>query len=274
MADPAKFGHDRIGHLLEDQLLTVPEFQRSYAWDETNVDQYLDDLAKARHSDREYFMGTVVLAEADSGLRKIIVDGQQRLATTAVLMIAIRDRLSELQHDADADAVNSRFLRRYEISQKEEVTRLVLSPDDLPDYDALVEGRVADLSTSLLAQAYLRCKAYVDELVPEASDVEPPWDGWRLSTLETRMERCHERSLRGSRRRVGTRIVRRIRRCVWCVSYARSWVPSLGRCSVSRTSSATEWSLFGRGCVNATSPTALSGRTPCGFVSSRQRTRI
>lgn len=170
MADPAKFGHDRIGHLLEDELLTVPEFQRSYAWDETNVAQYLDDLAKARTSDREYFIGTVVLAEsAADDLRKIIVDGQQRLATTAVLLVAVRDRLRELSRDADADSVNSRFLRRYEISQKEEVTRLVLSPDDLPDYDSLVEGRVEDLADSFLAAAYRQCAAYLIDLVPDAS---------------------------------------------------------------------------------------------------------
>jgi len=172
MADPAKFGHDRIGHLLEDQLLTVPEFQRAYAWDSTNVAQYLDDLAKARESEREYFMGTVVLAESsDSAQRKIIVDGQQRLATTAVLLIAIRDRLAELGKTDDADAVTSRFLRRYEISQKEEVTRLVLSPDDLPDYDALVDGPVDDLSDSLLADAYRHCKGYIDELALDGSRV-------------------------------------------------------------------------------------------------------
>ena len=166
MADPAKFGHDRIGHLLEDELLMVPSFQRAYAWEETNVGQFLDDLRKARADDREYFMGTVVLAEpADMSPRKVIVDGQQRLATTAVLLIAVRNRLKELGHDADSDAVSSRFLRRYEISQKEEVTRLVLSPDDLPDYDCLVDED-GHLSDSMLSAAYRLCKEHVDELAP------------------------------------------------------------------------------------------------------------
>lgn len=171
MADPAKFGHDRIGHLLEDELLMVPVFQRAYAWDEANVREFLEDLRKARADDREYFMGTVVLAEpSDVSPRKVIVDGQQRLATTAVLLIAVRDRLKELGQDADSEAVSSRFLRRYEISQKEEVTRLVLSPDDLPDYDCLVEG-TDGRSDSMLSDAYKLCKDHVDELAPDAASV-------------------------------------------------------------------------------------------------------
>ena len=151
MADAARFGHDRIGHLLEDDLLTVPRFQREYAWDETNVSEFLDDLTRARADSLEYFLGTVVLADGgDLAPRKIIVDGQQRLATTALLLLAIRERLYELGQTADAESVGNRFLRRYEISAKAEVTRLVLSPKDTPNYDALIDRRFSDLSESRL----------------------------------------------------------------------------------------------------------------------------
>ena len=94
MADTTQFGHDQLGHLLADYLLEVPRFQRSYSWDQGNVEEYLADLASARNKDVDYFMGTVVFASPDKeGGRKQIVDGQQRLATTAILITALRDQL-------------------------------------------------------------------------------------------------------------------------------------------------------------------------------------
>lgn len=165
MADPARFGHDRLGHLLEDELLVVPNFQRKFAWDKTNVEEYLQDLGKARSKDTSYFMGTVVLAEPeDDSPRKLIVDGQQRLTTTALLLIAIRDRLREIGRDADAESVDSRFIRRYELSEQEELARLVPGPSDLNDYDDLVTGCDVSSRDSLLLDAYRLCKGHVDSI--------------------------------------------------------------------------------------------------------------
>ena len=65
---------------------------------------------------------------------------------------------------------------------------------------------------------------------PRPSTTEPPWLRWRLQTLEARMELCHERSHRGSRRRVGTPRQEKDRRCGWSASCATSWAPSTGRC--------------------------------------------
>src|SRR5690606_12991448 len=60
-------------------------------------------------------------------------------------------------------------------------------------------------------------------------DDEPPWVGWRLLTLETRMESCLHRDLLGSRRRVGTARPRRSGRCERFASSARSWALTTGR---------------------------------------------
>jgi hypothetical protein len=90
---------------------------------------------------------------------------------------------------------------------------------------------------------------------------EPPWLRWRLQTLETRMELCHERSHRGSRRRVGTPMPRRIRRSGWSASCATSWARVRARCSGSPSSSATASSRCARGCVNVTSPMVSPART-------------
>lgn len=100
MAETTEFNHDQLGHILADHLVEVPEFQRSYSWERVNVQEYLSDLGRAREKKSAYFMGTLVFAKPSDGTdRRKIVDGQQRLATTAILFVAIRDRLAELSRD-------------------------------------------------------------------------------------------------------------------------------------------------------------------------------
>lgn len=66
-------------------------------------------------------------------------------------------------------------------------------------------------------------------LLPPKGSIEPPWDRWRLQTLEARMELCHTRCHQGSRPRVGTARPRRSGLCVRSVSCARSWALTMGR---------------------------------------------
>lgn len=172
MADPTQFGHDQLGHLLADYLLEVPRFQRSYAWDVGNVEEYLSDLATSRAKDVDYFMGTVVFARPDKeGGRRQIVDGQQRLATTALLFIAIRDRLRSLGRDRQADEVEKRFLRGYVLAMDDVVERLILSPADLSHYQALLDNTVGPIASSdKILQAYEACARHLERLTPAASD--------------------------------------------------------------------------------------------------------
>lgn len=172
MAETTEFDHDQLGHLLADHLLEVPRFQRSFSWDESNVDEYLSDLEQARMKNVSYFMGTVVFATpSGAGGRRQIVDGQQRLATTAILLVAIRDRLRAYGKKKQADAINERFLRGYVLSADDDVERLILSPKDQIAYDALLEERAGDLpSDNPLKGCYDACAAHLKKLAPHAKD--------------------------------------------------------------------------------------------------------
>ncbi len=142
MANETDFNHDQLAHLLHDQLLEVPRFQRAYSWQREHVDAYLSDLARARERKDAYFMGTVVFARPSAtGGRLQIVDGQQRLATTAVFLIAIHDVLQVFEKRDQADNLKKDYLFGYVLSEEAEVERLILSPADVPAYNALLEGR-------------------------------------------------------------------------------------------------------------------------------------
>lgn len=163
MADPAQFDHDRLGHILSDRLLKVPRFQRSYAWEAEHIQEFLRDLERARATRSKYFVGTVVLAADDAdNSRQIIVDGQQRLTTAAILLMAARDRLRQLGKTEIADSVDNRFLRRFEMQAEDILTRLTLNPDNLDSYESLLSEDRSHLSdTDPLATCYDICLEHV-----------------------------------------------------------------------------------------------------------------
>src|SRR4051794_22888634 len=86
-----------IGKLLLDRRLAVPKYQRSYSWTDEEVEELWDDLTRAvNEGDPDYFLGSVVLSDDsdtadDDAESPFVIDGQQRLATISLLLVAIRD---------------------------------------------------------------------------------------------------------------------------------------------------------------------------------------
>jgi len=79
----------------------VPEYQRSYVWQEDNITELIDDIFyAAEHTpNSEYFLGSLVLQKRhshDKG-REVsyteydLLDGQQRMTTILMLMAVLRD---------------------------------------------------------------------------------------------------------------------------------------------------------------------------------------
>ncbi len=172
MAETTEFNHDQLGHILADHLVEVPHFQRSYSWERINVREYLDDLRRARAKNSQYFMGTLVFAKPDDGSdRRRIVDGQQRLATTAVLLVAIRERLLELGRGELAENTTKRYLRPYSIRDEGQVDSLILSPKDQDSYDRLTAGEADQLAANdRLRGCYEECREHVTSLAPLDQD--------------------------------------------------------------------------------------------------------
>ncbi|WNG29898.1 DUF262 domain-containing protein [Cystobacter fuscus] len=171
MADATQFDHDKLSHLLADRLLEVPKFQRSYAWEASHVEEFLSDLRAAREKNAPYFMGTVVFARSkDHPERQQIVDGQQRLATTAVLLIALRDLLKEYSKQQQANHLEKTYLRGYNLTTEEHVDRLLLNPADQPAYDALINQTPPPDSASPLMICHSACLKHLKELAPAPED--------------------------------------------------------------------------------------------------------
>jgi len=85
-----KTSYKPIGTLLKEGRLTVPQYQRRFSWGTKHTKKFLCDLKRVNDDvevkPREYFFGPMVFEE---GEKRIIVDGQQRLATTSIFLVAV-----------------------------------------------------------------------------------------------------------------------------------------------------------------------------------------
>lgn len=125
-----------LGAELKDRLVAVPIYQRSYAWTDQKISEYWEDLHAAfTDKDPEYFMGTIVLSKQESSDRYSVIDGQQRLATTSILIAAIRDEYYERNDSKRGGIVQKEYLSTSDLESAEEISRLHLNSEDSHFYE-------------------------------------------------------------------------------------------------------------------------------------------
>ncbi|MDO4289698.1 MAG: DUF262 domain-containing protein [Eggerthellaceae bacterium] len=107
----------------------IPAYQRKYSWSESQCEELWLDIMRAARDDRDHFMGVLVCAKggengdsthnaasaSDRDIRIEIIDGQQRLTTLTLMLVALTRRLKHSGEPVDA-------LPR--------LPHLTLSPDD------------------------------------------------------------------------------------------------------------------------------------------------
>jgi len=99
-----------IGRLFSNRYsFLVPKYQRNYAWEEEQVGDFLDDLQKCyyaaeRGRRQHFFGGTVSVTQQVRGSPRQdlqVVDGQQRLATSVLLMAQVIRRYELFMNEAE-----------------------------------------------------------------------------------------------------------------------------------------------------------------------------
>lgn len=99
--------HDVLAKNATSFFIFIPPFQRAYAWGKSEIERFFNDISRLveseldsnQHDNLEHFFGTLVIKEERAGFanKSIIIDGQQRLTTTLLFLIALRD----LEKDAN-----------------------------------------------------------------------------------------------------------------------------------------------------------------------------
>jgi predicted transport protein len=128
----------------------VPIFQRDYSWGTRHCLRLWDDVIRAGgdFGMRAHFLGSIVhIAAEDShpGVpRWLLIDGQQRLTTVALLLIALRDHLISMPGSEEnlpsPEEINVRFLRN-PFAKDDRQHKLMLRRADHEALTALTLGR-------------------------------------------------------------------------------------------------------------------------------------
>lgn len=107
-----------INDVLKDQTtFFIPPFQRAYAWERQEIERYFSDILRIIASELdpmqndklEHFFGTLVIKKEALvvGSRSVVIDGQQRLTTTLIFLIALRDSFGD---SAEKEKINQTYL--------------------------------------------------------------------------------------------------------------------------------------------------------------------
>lgn len=167
-----------IGRVLETRQLSVPVYQRSYAWGNTDhrdqVAEFWRDLHSAfAQKNAEYFLGTVVLSKDVAQGRLSIIDGQQRLATTAILLAAVRDTFLDRDDKDRGQTIQRDFLARTGLRSSENVPQIMLNADDDKFFkERIIDGVDAEARTNserLIASAYDLLKESISSTADDAA---------------------------------------------------------------------------------------------------------
>ena len=161
---------ESIAEIFAHKLLRIPDYQRGYAWEERQWEDFINDL-EYLPDDKIHFTGTVVLYKRDNGFTKFqdnqfntyavfdIVDGQQRLTTAVILLYVLQQEMKkfeELQGFAEG------VLRNYiEVEDRngQSMPRLALNRDCQDFFYQTVLERETDIQGPRIQSHVLLAKA-------------------------------------------------------------------------------------------------------------------
>ena len=174
-----------LKELLTTRYFNVPRYQRSYSWTADETEDFWQDVVDAADDASEYFLGNVVLTEHSADVFSII-DGQQRIATTTILLASMRDHYRKYGRGEVADAIQNIELYPLDTGTYEKTPRVQLNAIDNQFYrEYILESQSVQPendSHRLIAEA----KAYFDNKLDVLHEENP--DSWttaigRISTF-------------------------------------------------------------------------------------------
>lgn len=154
-------------------VLTIPRYQRPYAWTTEHARELLDDLLTAMGDETDnvddmepYFLGSVVLAKEEHSPEAEVIDGQQRLATLTILLSAIRSLVSDPKY---AESITRRLYEpadpilgtrnRYRVTLRPQdadfFRRYIQEPDGLTQLARVNPAGLSDSQRNIRANALL-----------------------------------------------------------------------------------------------------------------------
>jgi hypothetical protein len=163
----------------------VPPYQRNYAWEESQFGIFWFDVSKTfTGATPEYFLGSIVINNSQAP-EHVVIDGQQRLITTAVLISALRSHLKAEGKGKLAALIEQDFLVKSDYQRQLFTPCLVLNKTDKTFYDnyifhsrpvaeilRLADDEALSPSNRLIAECFCFMHRKIAEICEAGQNVE------------------------------------------------------------------------------------------------------
>ena len=125
-----------------DKRFIIPLYQRNYDWKIENCNQLFQDLLKLHKTKRKsHFFGSIVSSIENGSEDRFIIDGQQRITTVSLILIALVNAYKANEIEATDKKITEKIFKRYLVDEYQEDERKVkLKPikKDMQAFDALL----------------------------------------------------------------------------------------------------------------------------------------
>jgi len=114
-----------------DKRFVIPVYQRNYDWRAENCKQLYDDLIKViKLGQKSHFFGSIVSVHNDGEFNEyLVIDGQQRLTTISLLMLAMYNIMKKGILTPEKSILAEKIYKTYLIDEwQEDDTRIKLKP--------------------------------------------------------------------------------------------------------------------------------------------------
>ena len=178
-----------------ERRLSAPLYQRRFSWDKRNLDEFWEDVNRVEDGESEaLFLGAIILkhegpSDPSSGALEefLLLDGQQRIATLFLTLLAIALEWQEHGHQDEATAVAETFLMSTRTTTRGKPRFLPTIPDtpefvslckklnvgwDLQSDSRFRPGKMSEALERAISEVRARCES------------EDGFDGESLKDLE------------------------------------------------------------------------------------------
>lgn len=142
---------DSITKFITSNELTfvIPVYQRNYVWKIEDCEKLFDDVLECIQTDRKHYFGNLVYYEDERDpftgyARYVLIDGQQRITSTMLLIAAIRDEESD---ESIRRSLTASYLTNQGAAENFRV-KLKQVETDRSVYEAIIEERIGDINKS------------------------------------------------------------------------------------------------------------------------------
>lgn len=168
-----------------DKRFIIPVYQRNYSWQKKQCEKLFNDLKGLLNKPKvPHFFGSIVSSQAEGEGKEdyLIIDGQQRLTTISILLVAIVKLLSEKLVATADQSLEKKITNKHLVDEYQDAQRKIrLKPikDDCLAFDALFGSKEDYISNSNVTKNFLY---FQERILEENIDVALLYDA--ISRLE------------------------------------------------------------------------------------------